>query len=253
VRGRLHLLRQSLRDAQRAVELVSAALDGQPTPTPEDQHALQVLRVAALVAADRVSQAARTWEQTTLTAGPQLPWLVETLAELRTGAVVDRRPAIARLELTIADNQLSEATKLAPAERLDLKRRRAALLAITGRRSEAVTALTELAAQHLTDGETQEALAQLLSCGDRSNVSQAVGKWREVVLKCRPGSPRWWRAHYGLARAQLDLGQPAECLATIKRVESTPGDWGGGELKARFLQLQRECAQANSGAMRNTK
>lgn len=247
------LLRQSPRDAQRAEALASAALDGQPPPTPDEQHALQALRIAASVAADRVLQAAQAWEQSPLSAGPQSLWLVETLAELRGSAAADRRSAIARLELTIVDDLAGEAAKLAPATRLELERRRAELLAITGRRSEAVGSLTALASQHPSDGQTQEALAQLLGGGDRFSVLQAVDKWREVAGKCRPGSPRWWRAHYGLARAQLDLGQTAECLATIKRVGGTPGDFGGEEMKARFVQLKRECAQANSGTPRNTK
>jgi hypothetical protein len=247
------LLRQSASDAQRVEELVSAALDGQPPTTPDEQHALQALRMTALMAADRVSQAAQAWSQTQLAAGPQSLWLVETLAEIRTSAAVDRKAEIARLELTIVDELFGQAEKFAPATRLDLERRRVVLLAVTGRRSEAVAALTALAGQHPTDGETQEALAQLLGGGDRSSVSLAVDKWREVALKCRPGSPRWWRAHYGLARAQLDLGKPTECLATIKHAEGTPGDFGGPEMKAQFVQLQRQCAQAKSSPARNTK
>lgn len=246
------LLRQSPRDARRAEELVSAALNGAPPPGPEVEHELQALRVATLAASDRLPQAKQEWERLPLTDVPA-QWLVEALGEMRRAAAGDRQTTIARLELTIVDDLLGGEAKAPDDAQLNLRRRRVELLVVDDRRREAVAEMTALASEHPADGQTQEELAQLLASGDRASIAQASAKWREVASKCRPGSPRWWRAHYGLARAQLDLGQMNECWATLKTLEKTPGDFGGPEMKARFVQLKRECGQASSGTPRTTK
>jgi hypothetical protein len=246
------LLRGSPEDAHRAEQLSASALEGEPRPDPAVERNLQALRIAALAAAGRTEPAAQAWKHMSAASDTAALELVATLSELSALANRDRQAALARLELSIVADLLAEGPRPAEVART-LSRRRAELLALTGRRDEALRAMRKLAAEFPADGPTQEALAGLLSTGEGADLRAAVDQWREVAGKCRPGSPRWWRANYGLAQAQLAIGQPAECLATIKHTAGTPGDGAGPELKAKMEELRRRCAQDTSGWQRNAK
>lgn len=244
-------LRRSPREALQAEELLHAALNADPPPEPHVAQELQTLRIVALAAGERPEQAEQAWQRSGLSDSAAQE-LVAILSQMRSIAADDRRRAVARLELAVVDDLLTRQKVEANLER-DLRRQRIELRAALGQRRQALAELTALAGEHPADGQMQEALARLLAVGDRASIAQAADKWREVVGKCRPGSPRWWRAHYGLARAQFDLGQISDCLATIRSLEATPGDFGGPDMKARFVQLERLCAQENSGTPRTTK
>ncbi len=107
--------------------------------------------------------------------------------------------------------------------------------------------LESLAKANPRDGQAQEDLASLLMSGDDdASLKAALTKWREVADNCRPGSPRWFRAHYAIARVQLDLGNVAQARSTLKRVESSNPDLGGAEMKPKFQQLLAECQRPAS-------
>ena len=68
--------------------------------------------------------------------------------------------------------------------------------------------------------------------------------------KSRPGTPRWFRAHYGLAETQRKLGQPTEVRATINRWQIASPELGGPEMKQRSSGWPKKRATANRAARR---
>jgi tetratricopeptide (TPR) repeat protein len=156
----------------------------------------------------------------------------------RAGPEIGRK--LAGIELALQDDLLKVRNELDAATLRAVTRDRAATLAILGRRPEALEALQALASARPRDGQTQEALARLLAGGDETDLPGAVAKWREVASRTRPGTPRWFRAHYELARTQLRLGQRSEARSTIDQVGAKYPDFGGPGLKEQFARLAGE-------------
>jgi TolA-binding protein len=86
--------------------------------------------------------------------------------------------------------------------------------------------------------------------GDDADLQAAVSKWTEVAKRSRPGTPRYFRAHYSLARTQLTLGQVAAARATIAGVSSKYPDFGGAETKRQFDALSAELERPPDRASR---
>ncbi len=104
--------------------------------------------------------------------------------------------------------------------------------------------MAALAEQHPSDGQMQETLAELLTTeGDAADWRRGVEKWREVQQKSRPGSARWFRANYGLARTHLLLGNKLEARKIVRLLAKARPDLGGEEMKARFGKLLAESEQ----------
>jgi hypothetical protein len=113
-------------------------------------------------------------------------------------------------------------------------------LSLLGNQGAALDAWRGLAEAYPRDGELQEQYAEALLAGDAQEQQAALVKWQEIASKSRPGTPRWFRAHEGLARAQLALRLPANALATIKQVSSKYPELGGDTQRARFAELLRQ-------------
>jgi hypothetical protein len=239
--------------AAQAEKLLNTALGRAVDAPPEWQIAARSLLVCALAAQGRVSQAEELLKQIPIGRPVDAISTLETLAELSRRASGNNQRVLAELELRAADDLLSKRDELERATLEAILRMRAMALAKIGRRADAIGELESLAADNPRDGQTQEELASLLMAGgDASDSKAALGKWREIANKSRAGSPRWFRSHYGLARAQFDLGDAARARSTIKLVESSHADLGGTEMKAKFQQLLAECQRqsATSGAQK---
>lgn len=245
--------------AVRAEQFARQALDGASDGAPEWKTAVRIVLMQSLAERGRTAEAERILAELPLASTAEAVAVIDALAERRRGALGDARRGLALLELKIVDNLLAREDSHNPdtasrSERLDaathggIIRRRADALAEMGRRSEAISALETWVASNPRDGQAEEDLAALFSAGgDAENLRQASARWREVARKSRPGSPRWYRAHLGLARTQLALGDPQQARATLRLVAQTHPDFGDLEIKAKFQDLLAECDRRAAG------
>jgi tetratricopeptide (TPR) repeat protein len=219
-----------------AERLLNEGLHDEAAPA-DWQLAARIWLVAALLVQDKIAEADAVLREL----APQKNadrGLLEALSAAR-DRVKPVPPRLAELELLTADRLLARGELDAQVSAL-VARQRAAALAALGRRQEALESLETLARARPRDGDTQEALARLLATGSVNELPAALAKWRDVAAHSRPGTPRYFRAHYELARLQLGLGQSDEARATIDGVEARHPDLGGAATKARFERLRAE-------------
>ena len=227
--------------AAHAEELLRRSLGDAASAPPQWKSSAQSLLFLAVAAEGRAAEAEALLAQTPIGSPDEALALASTLGELTRRAAGQRKRSLAELHLRAIDDLLAKRDELEPAARTQAFRQRAAALTEAGRRVEAIAALEALAADNPRDGQTQEDLAALLMTDEPAELRKALVKWREIIGKSRPGSPRWFRAHYGLAHAELDLDNPVQARATIKQVESAHPDFGGAELKYKFQELLGQC------------
>jgi hypothetical protein len=224
-----------------AERLLSAALRDDLDAPPEWKREAEVLRVAALAASGQGPEAARLLKQIPIGTTAEAVSLVELLSATRDRANDNAMRPLAEIELAAIDNLLAKRDELDAETVKRVSQQRIGTLVGLERRSDAIEALKSLAEQYPRDGTLQEQLAELLAGGgDAQSQRAALAKWHEVATHSRPGSPRWFRAHFSIARLQLDLGEPGKARATIRLVEASHADFGGPEMKARFVQLLAE-------------
>lgn len=240
---------EDARDGQvSAEEVLVAALSVSDNAPPEWLRQAQTLLVRAHAAAGRFGEATQTAARLAGAPAVELLGLAEALArDVSSG--LDPQPrgaaealqAYGPLQLKVLNVVDAGRDKLAGDERRQLDRLRAVALANAGRRDQGLAILEKMAGELPDDGPVHETLAQLLSDGDTESRKQALVKWREVQRKSRPGSARWFRANYGLARTFYLLGNKVEAHAIIRLVSKARPDLGGVEMKSRFERLRAEC------------
>jgi hypothetical protein len=228
--------------AMPAERLLRDALHDERAPDAWKAAARRLL-VPALAAQGKEKEADELVEQLPRASAADLLALLAVLREVGRRADADPGRKLAKIELAAQDDLLSRRGELDAAALRAVTRDRAITLAALGRRPEALDQLRSLAQASPRDGETQEALARLLSSGDAADLQAAIAKWREVAARSRPGTPRWFRAHYELARTQLRAGQPADAEATIGAVTARYPDFGGAGTKSQFARLTAEIEQ----------
>ncbi len=230
--------------APRAEALLNAALRDVASAPAEWRSAATPLRITSIAAQGRAEEAIAAARDIRLNANDGLQW-GELLAQLGRHSAKDRRRDLARLELQVLAQIATAGDELDQAARGRLARHKATALASAGRRAEAIELFESLAKENPRDGQTQEEWANALTdSDDQDDLHSALAKWREVASKCRPESPRWFRAQYGLARAQLKTGQSALARSTINQLEAAHPELGGAEMKQQFQQLLTQCEVA---------
>jgi tetratricopeptide (TPR) repeat protein len=225
----------------KAQDLLTMALDGNPDAPQEWKRAAGNLLVIALVRRGRVTEAQELLRSIPRGTPSDALALADALADERQRSSGDADGKLAAVELSVLDELLSKPDALERTTLHGASRRRAIALGEMGRRKEAIAELEALAKENPRDGQTQEDLASLLSAGsDAADLKRALAQWKAVAAKSRPGSPRWFRAHYAVASIELALGNSAQARSTIKRVEAAHRDLGGAEMKAKFERLLAE-------------
>jgi len=160
------------------------------------------------------------------------------LARLAEDATGESRQELVKLELQTAEKLLLRRDALSPDQQRTLKTLHAAALSRAGRLEQAIEKYQQLADEHPSDGDLQEAVARLMSeSGEQPLIETAREKWREIEKKSRRGGPRWFRARYGQAEALVELGQRGEAAKLIRLTKVLHPELGGRELKARFEDL----------------
>jgi hypothetical protein len=236
--------------AAQAERLLTAALARDAEAPVEWKAAAQRLLVAALAAQGKTAEADTLLKQIPRATAADWLALCQTLSPIRRRARGEVHPKLAEIELAAADEVINRRQELDAATLLAVARDRAVTLAALGRRSEAIDQLQALARAHPRDGQTHEELALLLMAGNDAELQAAVGKWAEVAKRSRPGTPRWFRAHYSLARTQLTLGRVAAARATIAQVAARYPDFGGADSKRQFDELSAELERPPESASR---
>ena len=123
-------------------------------------------------------------------------------------------------------------------QRVLIARTRSQALAALGQRDEALEILAFLSAENPDDADIQESYAGLLLEGqDRSSWERARDKWREVAVRCRPKTPRWYRAKYSLALAHYRLGDLSRATEILELVQAIPPGFKGTSLAPEFTAL----------------
>jgi hypothetical protein len=234
--------------AAKAEALLSKAIARDSDAPPEWKAAARGLLVAALASRGRIERAEKVLEQIPIHATADALAVSQLLGDARGRSSGEAARKLAGLELTVLDDLLLARDRLDAKSLGAIKRQRAMALATAGRRREALAALRSLAVENPRDGQTQEDLAVVLAGGSRDSQQAAVEQWRLVASKSRPGSPRWFRAQYGLARAQLDLGDAQQASTTIKLVAAAHPELGGPPMKASFEQLLAACLDRSPAA-----
>ncbi|MEX0677742.1 MAG: tetratricopeptide repeat protein [Pirellulales bacterium] len=226
--------------AMPAERLLRAAIEYDPDAPEDWKTAARRLLVPALAAQGKRAQTDELLEQIPHTSTADALALFQILSDIRRRSSGDEKRKLAEVELGAEDNLLARPGELDAATRRVVTRERAVTLAALGRRKEARAELQALARAFPRDGQTQEELASLLAAGDENDLEAALAKWSEVAAHSRPGTPRWFRAHYGLARTELNLGQVTAARATIASLASKYPDFGGERMKRQFDDLSAE-------------
>jgi len=198
--------------------------------------------VPALVMQSKGGQADQVVDQLPRSAAESLA-LLESLATVRRRHPDDAGRKLAEMELAVANELLERRQELDGDALRAVLRRRALTLAETGRLKEGLEELQSLAREFPRDGQTHEDMAELLMAGSAADVRAALAKWQEVAHKSRPGTPRWFRANFGLAETQLKLDQRAEARATIQSVAERFPELGGPAMKPRFERLAKDAGK----------
>jgi hypothetical protein len=115
-------------------------------------------------------------------------------------------------------------------------------VAAAGDAKTAADMFARLARAYPKDGDIQEAYGQaLLDAGDAGSLQAGLAKWREIERNSRDGTPRWFRSRYHVALAHFRLGDRSRAAQTIKTTQVLYTELGGEQLKARFLELLKQC------------
>ncbi len=223
--------------AMPAEQLLSAAINNDPAAPPDWVAAARTLLISALAAQGKGAQADQLLDQVPHATATEAVALLQALASIRRCASGDAVSKLARVELSIQNELLANRSALDGASLRAVLREHALLLAETGHRKEGLEELHSLAREFPRDGQTLEDLATLLMQGNSADQRLAIDSWTDVARRSRPGTSRWFRAFYGLARTQLQLGQLREARQTVSHVADKHADFGGGVTQHKFERL----------------
>jgi tetratricopeptide (TPR) repeat protein len=228
----------------RGEALLRGVLAGSRDSDADGQATAQLLLVAACASQGRRSEAAAELARIPAAPGRELFALLERLQRLAEGVPADARRELGELELRVLELLEAHAAALDAATRRSLGRLAARALADVGRVGQALEAQEALVQAFPRDGQIQEDYARLLGeQSDASSLGAARSRWLEILGRSEPGSPRWFRAEYAVAELDYRLGDVDRARQIIRRLEVLYPSMGGGELKARFVELGRRLDQ----------
>ncbi|MDA7978864.1 MAG: hypothetical protein MPJ50_08865 [Pirellulales bacterium] len=149
--------------------------------------------------------------------------------QLAAGGPVYER--VRRKELDLAEEELQQLRILL-----------AAATAAAGNLAYAIAHYEQLHEQYPRNGDILEAYAQtLLDAGSTEKLPDALGLWRKIERGSKAGSPRWFRAKYGLAATHEGLGNKDQAAKIILVTQALHPELGNPELKQQFEALLKRC------------
>lgn len=226
----------------RAERILAAALNSDDEAPDAWRSKAEGWLVFALAGQGRRDEAAERLAKLAQGRPHQLLLLVEGLERIAQRSSAAVRRELAELELQAAQLLREQRKDLSAADRKSFDLAYARALVAAGRRDEALELLAGLAEASPRDGQIQEAYASMLLDGDdKASWQAALGKWREIEKKCRPGGDRWLRSVYHQALALERLGQKPQAAQLLKLTQALHPELGGPELKAQFVELLGRC------------
>ena len=235
-------LRESPPRYERIEAVLAAALqDTNPAGKHFAAEELGLL-VLALAGQGRHEAAQQKLGELTGEAPGALLDLLEQLSRLLPVASQDDRRALLSLKILVIDRLKPRQSELEADKRMVFDHHAARAYAAAGQTSAARQLYQRLIEQNPRDGDLQEEYALVLSQGtDKASLDAALGTWRQVEQKSKPGSPRWFRAKYNLAHTHERLGNKQHASKIVALTQVLHPELGGPELKARFEELLARC------------
>jgi hypothetical protein len=230
--AKLHL-RYPEGSATYAEQLLAAALGGTAASLDAKRNAQweAAARAQLVVALARNGKAPEARALVPQLAAAPTERLVELVAQLVAGAELatsegESRPAMGQLALATIRLLEARASELNAATIARLDRYRAAAMAFSGDRREAIAHLRELASRSPDDGDLQERLAVLLTESDSPDDRRhALGQWQQVEQRSRRGGPRWRRARQARIDLLMRSGNQAEADKLLRLTRLLYPDW----------------------------
>ena len=120
---------------------------------------------------------------------------------------------------------------------------------LPGRRDDALAGLAQLAKDNPENGAIQEKYADLLlAAGDAASLKLALDRWRIIASRTKPRTPRWYKAKYSVALAQIQRGDRASAATLLKYVLETPPGISDAAWDANYRQLLDEIERKTRSA-----
>jgi hypothetical protein len=218
------------------------ALEDQPEPSLEwsaDARALLVLALAGQPG--REMDARQVISQLGNSPPEQLLGIVRQLGVYQVSATDPTRTDLAKLQLLVLDRLPGDLTRLPPELQVEIVRLRSRALLGASDPKGAISEFAKLVREQSRDGNIQAEFGDLLLASpDSADWQRALEQWRIVASKSEPRTRRWFRAKFGVAQAQFQLGNKEESAKLIRYLHATENLAGSG-LEKEFLELLRKC------------
>ncbi|MDX1947774.1 MAG: hypothetical protein SFU86_20420 [Pirellulaceae bacterium] len=78
---------------------------------------------------------------------------------------------------------------------------------------------------------------------DKGSLTAALSQWRIIASRTKPRTPRWFKAKYSVALAQLQLGDPAGAATLLRFLLETPPGLKGTGWEEAFTKLLARCGK----------
>lgn len=225
-------------DLDCAEAFLGAALGDRSNASIDWLSKAQTLLVVLLARQGRMREAKSVFSEISNSSPSAFLNLLQVTSQLAAESAPDIRRQIADLQLDVTSSLADHLEELTARQRGLMFLTRAQALAAVGQRAEALEILATLSAQNPREAGIQEAYARLLlDAQDRASWERARDKWREVAVRCRPKTPRWYRAKYSLALAHYRLGDPSRAAEILRLVQAIPPGFQGTSLAPEFTKL----------------
>jgi len=215
-----------------AAGILEAALKYPSTPDEWRRQAEPLLFVARAAQGKPVDATGDATLEMTL---PQRLELLERLTGILSDSSPELRGAIGQAMLTLAEPALDAQAEFQPAERVRFVRAYAQALAATGNVDAALKQYDDLDQQ--TPALMEERLQILMAQGSQSSLERAARECLALERRCRPGTPRWFRARLELVRLYQRLDRPAQAQQLMRATAAEFPELGGDPFRAQFEQL----------------
>lgn len=236
-----YCLDDALSKFDEAANMLAAAI--KTAPAAEKEWLFQARRLLILAEAGRGRTAEAAQQLAALGEGnaKHLLDMLDGLSGIAADASPAARKEVAKLQLESIKLLESKSSELSEAEQKLLNLTYARAVGLAENKAKALAIYATLVKTYPLEGKMHEEYALLLMDDkDPANLKAAAERWTALERGSKPGSDRWFRAKYHLARCQALLGDKAAALKQIDVLEILHPDLGGAAWKPRFDQLRKE-------------
>jgi tetratricopeptide (TPR) repeat protein len=203
------------------------------------------LRIVSLAAQNRMQEAQEFVQRLSTASVGEVLGVLDGLADAATRVDPVARRGLGELQLKAAEEIADKRASLGPADAIRLNRCLAEAYLATGQPTKAIEAYESL----LKSGQRTRTMLRtvanlLLQCGTDACLTRALGYFRQIEAQEKKGSPEWLRASYDIALCCFKLKQFDESRKIVRVTRVLYPELGGGDLKKKFEQLERDLQSA---------